>query len=255
MCGVVAHADIMPNFSSVPVGWNTDRYDPHSFTDVGLFAARNDVLGIEINSAEGIANRPAAYQSAFYNTQGKQHAISGGAGSSISADLYVPLTWGDSGNGNERSDMWGVINDPTAGADPHQYPIIGFTNYGGAARYRVWDEDTANGWVDLATPVTYDSWTAFSILYTGTSYDFSINGTTVYTDSTIGGAAGGNGFNAVIMQAYNFYDTGAAPGATAVDYTAHWSNAAPVPEPSTWMLFGTMGLAVIGVMRRRAAKK
>lgn len=244
-------ADLMPSFATVPTGWTTDRYAPASFSNVGTYQGRADVLGIGISTADGAANRPNGQQGAFYNTQGMKYAIAGGAGSSISADLYIAADWSDGSNGNRRSDMWGVISDPTiSGGDQHQYPIIGFTNYGGTARYRVWDEDTANGWVDLATNVVYDSWTSFSIVFTGTSYEFYINGLNVYTDSTVGGATG---FDAVIMQAYNFNDASIG-GAVGGNYTAYWSNTAAVPEPGSILLLSTMA-GLIGWARRRSFRQ
>ncbi len=233
----------MPDYANLSTGWTTDRYEPTSFSNVGTFQGRNDVLGIGITSAGNLANRPGAYQSSFYNTQGRQHAISGGAGSSISADLYIEESWRDGLDGNVRSDMWGVMTDGAAVSD---YPIIGFTNYGGNARYRVWDDA---GWHDLAMAVTFGGWTSFEILFTGVSYDFSINGVQVHTDTAIDGSTG---FSAVIMQAYNFADP-AISGAENVDYTAHWSNTQNVPEPGTIALLG-LALAGVGVMRRRHAK-
>ncbi len=240
-------AAVMPDFAAIPTGWTTDRYEPHSFSNVGTAFGRDNVLGIGINSAEGYLSRPAGYQYTFYNTQGRQHAVTGGAGSILSADLYIPLSWSMQTNGTVRSDMWGVMTDGTSVTD---YPIIGFTNFGGAARYRLWDGDTGSGWVDLATPVTYDTWTAFAIEFTGSSYVYSINGNPVYSDSTINGTSG---FQAVIMQAYNFYGDPSLGAATPVDYTAHWSNTAPVPvPPAAWLLASSIvGLA--GIARRRPA--
>lgn len=132
---VVPAADLMPDFASVPTGWTTDRYDPASFSNVGTYQGRNNVLGIGIDRAGKLANRGGAYQSTFYNTQGRQHAVTGGAGSFLAADLYIPDSWRDAvANGNVRTDMWGVMQNavpvvPVVTA----YPIIGFTNYGGAA--------------------------------------------------------------------------------------------------------------------------
>lgn len=238
-------AAVMPDFAAVPTGWVTDRYEPHSFSNVGTAFGRSDVLGIEINSAEGLISRPAPYQSSFYNTQGRQHAITGGAGSILSADLYIPLSWSDESIGTVRTDMWGVMTDGTSVTD---YPIIGFTNFGGAARYRLWDGDTVNGWIDLATQVTYDTWTAFAIEFTGSSYVYSINGNAVYTDNTINGTTG---FQAVIMQAYNFYGDQSLGAVQPVDYTAHWSNTAPVPVPAAlWLMLGGVG-AIGGLARKR----
>ncbi|MGC3961035.1 MAG: hypothetical protein QM813_24820 [Verrucomicrobiota bacterium] len=97
------------------------------------------VYEIGITSVGSLTSRPAPYQSTFYNTQGRQHALSGGAGSVVSADLYIPASWANPLNGSVRTDMWGVlpyppsVNDP----DPREYPIIGFSNYGGASRLRV----------------------------------------------------------------------------------------------------------------------
>jgi len=243
-----AHATpVMPDFASAPAGWSTDRYEPASFGNVGSFQGRSDVLGIAISSADALPNRPSGYQSTFYNTQGRQHSITGGAGSTLAADLYIPQNWSDASNGTVRTDMWGVM---TNGSTVSDYTIIGFTNYGGPT-LRVWDQDTANGWVNLATAVDYDAWTDLAIDFTGSSYIYSVNGAVVYTDSTIGGSTG---FQAVIMQAYNFGGDPSIPGANPEDYTANWSNTQPVPEPGTMMLLGAgfLGLAVLGKRRKNA---
>ncbi|CAG0955067.1 hypothetical protein MYXO_00435 [Myxococcaceae bacterium] len=238
--------ELMPSFATLPTGWVTDRYEPHSFTNIGTFQGRSDVLEIEIDPAEGLTSRPSGYQSAFYNTQGRQYALSGGAGSTLSADLWIPSEWSDAAaNGSVRTDLWGVTVDGASYVSG--YPIIGFTNYGGAARYRVWQQ--AGTWLDLATPVAYDDWTAFSIEFTGTEYRYSIDGTLVYTETDPNSSVG---FSATILQAYNFYDSAIAPPVNAQPYSAHWSNAAVIPEPGTLLLVaaGTAGLAVVS--RRRS---
>jgi hypothetical protein len=242
-----AWANAMPPFADVPNGWNTDRYQPDLFADVGTYMGRADVLGIGISSAEGFTSRPAGYQYTFYNTQGMQHPISGGPGTFIGSGLYIPSTWADPSLGNERTDMWGILYDPTAGADPHRYPIIGFTNYGGAPRYRVWNDTI--GWVDLATAVNYDTWTDFSIVYTGNSFDFYINGNLVYLQ---GGVTTAQGFSSVGMEAYNFFGDPSIPDANPVNYTAYWSNNGEVPEPSACLLIGSGLLALAAAIRYRS---
>jgi hypothetical protein len=235
-------AALMPDFGTVPAGWVTDRFEPHSFTTTpGPVNGRPDVLGIEITRDEGLGVRPAGFNSTFYNTQGRQFALSGTIGDILSADLFIPAEWGDEANGHVRSDIWGVATD---GSGVTGYPIIGFTNYGGA-RYRVW---TQSGWVDPGTPVQYGDWTTFGIKLTATAFRFFINGALVYTDHDIQGSTA---WQAVIMQAYNFYGDPSIAGANPVDYTARWSNTA-VPEPATLILLGAGILGATSRLRRRA---
>jgi MYXO-CTERM domain-containing protein len=236
-------ADVTPDFSTIPTGWVTDRYQPASFANVGTYQGMNNVLGIGISSAQDFTNRPSPYQYTFYNTQGMQTPITGGAGSVLQAELYIPTAWGDAANGNVRTDMWGAMTD---GSSVSAYPIIGFTNYGGAARLRAYDVNTGL-WIDSTTSINYDAWTTLSIDFTGTSYVYGINGITF---STVTDLAGSTAFQTAFMQAYNFADP-ANPllaGAIPVDYTAYWAN---TPEPG---FYGALALGMAGLlvaMRRR----
>ena len=267
MTGSAQAVDITPSLALGATGWSTDRYDPSSFANVGNFAGRNNVLGIGISTADGRAVRPSYFgESSFYNVQGKIQAITGGAGSTLAADLYIENSWSNSENGNVRTDLWGGTTDDTRSSTnmyDHRvgYPRIGFTNYGtGGARLRVSDDSVDGGWVNLNTTVNYGSWVGLSMTYTGSSIVYAVNGATVYTDNSIDDdSTVPVGFSDVYLQAYNFNDTAAntlVPGAFGGNYTVHWTNAMaqPVPEPETYALM-LAGLIGVGVVARRRKQK
>ena len=250
--GIAGAAELMPSFANVPTGWSTDRYNPDSFTNIGTVNGRSNVLGIGIGPNGAFANRPPAYQSQFYDTQGMGHSISGGSGNSLSAGLYIPSSWLNSANGVVRTDMWGVMNSGTFNAIT-DYPIIGFTNHGasGYVGLQVWDDNLnlgSGGWVELGTTIDQNAWNDLSIAFTGAAFDYYVNRSEVYSQVNDFGSLD---FQGVIMQAYNFDDSSDFPGVNAVPYTANWSNT-PVPEPSSLPLLcaGLVGLAVLSRFKR-----
>jgi len=248
--------ELMPNFANVPTGWSVDRYAPDSFANIGTAFGRNNVLGIGINNTDGASSRPSGQQGTFYNTQGMSHALSGGAGDSLSASLYIPSLWADPTQGARRTDMWGVLLDSLSNIV--DYPIIGFTNNNlvdSFVGFRAWNDQGSGGWVNLSNAVNYDGWNTLSILFSSSSpsnnsFNYYVNGTpaiTLTADSVV------VSFSRVIMQAYNFNDPSftANNQVVANDYTAYWSNTpVPVPESSTLLLF-VIGLAGLGFMRWR----
>ncbi len=249
------------------VAWFTDRYAPSSFANAGTLFGRNDVLALAISSADSAANRPPAFSSAFYNTQGRKIDVGLAPPVSWIASLYVPSSWATGNPGDaalsRRSDLWATLKD--GGGNPTFYPIVGFTNadattgFGGTPRFRVFDGTGA--WNDLAQPIVYDGWNDVCVTYTGTTLEYRIGDTLVFTD-THPDIALGTEIGDAMLQAYNW----------GSDYTANWSwvaagqatcselraafvprvRVAPAPVPAG--PFGAIGAALavaLAAMRRR----
>lgn len=216
---------------TTPGTWQVDRFAPAIFANGGTVAGRTDVLNLGVAAADSQANRPGAYSSAFYNTQGRGLQLNLPGFSVVYGSLYVPAAWASSDGpaNNRRTDLWGEASPATGGdtcaaSGCNFFPYIGFSNAsptsplttGGTGRFRIWDGTV--GTVDLATPVPYDQWSDVCIAFNGTDLKSYINGALAYTQTdmnhddvaTLGPTTH---FSRVLMQAYNF-------GAT---YTAQWS--------------------------------
>ena len=240
-----AQADATASFVGAPGGWTVDRYAPASFGDVGNYAGHTDVLGIGINSLQGYGSRGGGFDNTFYNTQGMATPISGGAGSSISADLFVQSSWLSNVGGNIRTDMWGVV-DNALNTIVEDYPIIGFTNAGGIGHLQVWD-DMLGVWDPLSNVLSGDTWYQLGITFTGTTFQYSVDG---LLEATVNADPAAFDFTSMIMQAYNYNGTDPAlAGTVASDYTAYWSNdqTTAAPEAASLAMFGGGLLVLFGL--------
>ncbi len=236
---VAAQAVNLPTFPVTDPGpnaaaWYTDRYAPYGFANAGTLFGRDNVLAISLSAADSQTSRPAAYNTAFYNTQGRK--VDAGIAGPVSwiGSLYIPASWAtpsaSDASGSRRSDMWGTVSPATGGdtcpaSNCNLFPIIGFSNavapdangaVGGTPRFRVFDGN-ASGWTDLAYTVNVDAWTDFCVTFTGTTIEYRIGDTLVYTmsDLTQGDASYGppTQIANVMAQAYNYGNA----------YDANWS--------------------------------
>lgn len=244
-----AQVNKTPNLAStVPAGWNTDRYAPCGFSLANGVHGRNSVLQESTCQADAAANRPAGLGGSFYDTQGRQIAIDGvnvtpPASQKLMMDLYVNGSWATNASGIISTGLWSRVNQvATDNESDAWYPILNFSNSSGAGTFRYWD--SLLGYQTLGATVNYDAWNTFEIDYTSNVFTAYVNGALQYTETADPGTVR---LTAAFIQTYNNGGTG---------YTTDWSNTPAVtatPEPATLGLMGTglVGIFGMGVSRRR----
>lgn len=211
--------------TQTPECWYVDRYAPAAF-ESAYFDGDNR-LRHGISSADSAANRPPAYSSTFYNTQGRKHDVNIPEGRTYSIDLYIPSGWATD---VRRADLWGTGFDSTNAIS--SYPILGFSSNDPAdelnpspasptPRFRCWD--SVIGWVDLGLPsgFSYDRWWTLEIEVAGAAIQYRVVDDTDAVVMTAqvpsyGTVRTGN----IIVQAYNFGET----------YDVYWDNVVLGPQ-------------------------
>jgi len=247
-------ADFSLSFDSADPAWAVDRYSPAGFTNVTFDG--DSRLQMTISPADSAANRPAVYNSTFYNTQGYQHPADITGTWSIMAQTYVGLD-SLSGPNLRRTDVWAStgLNGTETGAD---YFILGYyrmdpsdpynaSSPGITSGWRVFDDNT--GWVNLSLSLTA-GWHDVTIAYDATLNlaSYMIDGQSVYTETPGGDYA--YHLRNVNLEAFNFGQDS--------PYNVYWDNLqsdnslppAMLPEPTGWSM-GLVGMAMCVLMTTR----
>ena len=183
---------------------------PAGFTSPVVFGG-DARLKHSIASADGANNRPGAFSSAFYNTQGRKFDLPNGT-NYMEIKLYVPSDWATS---NRRmAGFWGTAVDASNAISA--FPIVEFTSDGNNPRFRAWESGTGV-FVDMGLPAgfTYNSWVTLKInLLPNGEFQISA-GSTTYTTVTSSLDASVRIDN-VILQGHNT--------TTGVDYDIYWDD-------------------------------
>lgn len=247
-------ADFSLNFNSTDPSWVVDRYAPAGFTNV-VFDG-DSRLQITISPADSAANRPLAYNSSFYNTQGYQHPADVTGTWSIMAQTYVGLD-ALSGPNLRRTDVWAStgLTGTENGAD---YFILGYYRMDAndpfnasspniTSGWRVFDDNI--GWVNLSLSLT-GGWHDVGITYDATLNlaSYTIDGQNVYSETPGGDYA--YHLRNVNLEAYNF--------GQSTPYDVYWDDLqtvndlppSSVPEPTPWGM-GLLGVTMCIFMTRK----
>jgi len=213
--------------------WTVDRYAPQVFDVVG----NNITLGLRSSGFE--ANRPAPFNTSFYNYQGMKTTpdwLDTSAGSYVTIEMYVDSSWND----GVRAGMWTTMSNGNL-----TYPIIEYTkgtSTGGAVGsteftgFRWWQ--SGQGWTEISAAVATDQWYRLTIGLTSSLVTFDITevaGSTSIFSSTVGNL-GAHKIDNVILNAHN--------QGIAGEYDVQYRNFAVVPAPGAIALLGLAGLSV-----------
>ena len=252
VCATSAFAQFNDTFDSIDPAWTNDRYAPAGFSSE--FFDGDNRLKLTISPSDSWQNRPGAYQSAFYNTQGKvRNAGNLATNWTVSGSVYISNDMLSSTN-NWRTDIW--TRDNEAVENNAWYGIFGAKRFDDADSFneaatnktnawRIWDADTVNGWVTLGDAVTA-GWNDLAISSNGTSAQYFLNGNLVYTDADVASTDGA--LRSVFVQAYNFGNASTMPSGA---YSVYWDNVNAVPEPASMAIVA--GIAALVARKKRKA--
>lgn len=223
--------------SQAPGVWYTDRYAPAGFQTSG------GQLKLTVDSSGAAANRPGAYASTFYDTQGRKLDLAPGT-TSLSIEMFISSSFATA---NQRiGGMWGTGVDGLGNI--MSYPILEFASDGGIARFQGWNDDS--GWMNygLATDFAYDTMHTLSFSLSEDKWNYMLDGALLGQVSAFGAVSLDN----VILQGVNKFSGDQEQSRTLVFDNLVAANA--VPEPTSLAL-AALGLPLLAVVRRRKSNK
>lgn len=220
---------INPNATLTPTAWTLSRFAPRRWTTAPQALGRVDVLTIGLDALDGPLVRPPPFNTNFYNIQAREITFPTlqAAGTTVAGSLYIPASWNNSLPAsislNRRSEMLlqltPLANDgdcPAGGSDCFYYGAIGFSNAqvadqlagGGVPRIRILKKGVDDGWINLTTPFLSDAWNDVCVNFTGTTLQYYLNGSLIFTDDTLVATDPTAGpptrFRSTTMESYNF---------------------------------------------------
>ena len=207
-----------------PGAWYLDRYPPCEFMSPETAPdGTKDTLEENICATDSQANRPSAYSSSVYNTQGRKYDLLANT-YSTTISLYVPSTWATTNA--PMAGFWATAFDSTGTNNGNgDFPIIEFQGditsgdypNAGVPGFYGWNNVTgAWDFIGLPPGFKYNAWFQLTItLIPGTGFHYTVSqgprGVSIQSplgDST--DASLGN----VILEGYNY----------ASNYSIFWNN-------------------------------
>lgn len=220
---------INPNPTLTPTAWTLSRYAPRRWSTAPLALGRVDVLTIGMDALDGPTVRPPPFNGNFYNIQAREITFPTlqAAGTAVAGSLYIPASWNTAlpanTSLNRRSEMLLQLTPlasdgdcPAGGSDCFYYAAIGFSNAqiadqlagGGGPRIRILKKGINDGWINLTTPFLSDAWNDMCVNYTGSTLQYYLNGSLVFTDDTLVATDPSAGpptrFRSTTIESYNF---------------------------------------------------
>lgn len=222
-----------------PNTWYTDRYAPSGWS----YNEGTGVLKQTISADDRAFNRPVAYASSFYDTQGRKFDFGAGV-TSVSIELYIP---GDQLQ-QRYAGFWGTGVDAFSQVD--SYGITEFATDGTGPRVQGWDD--ANGFINYGLPggFGYDAWHELKMVLdtANDKWEYLFDGGLLGEVDAFGAV----GISNVILQGYNKFQTDQG------SYDIRWRNLATnlpestVPEPgSLALVLGALG--AVSLVRRKTS--